>query len=81
MYQIIMEPKLKPKTLDAWNWRFVCSSGSTVLLYAIVAYNTIKMHCWEKRIFRALALAVPFRTFSKFKALLILDSMDIIVKL
>jgi len=45
MYQIIMEPKLKPKTLDAWNWRFVCSSGSTVLLYAIVAYNTIKMHC------------------------------------
>jgi len=32
-------------------------------------------------VFRALALAVPFTTLSKFEALLTLDSMDTIVKL
>jgi len=38
------------------------------------------MHLLKKRIFRALALAVLFRTLSKFKPLLILGSLDIIVK-
>jgi len=32
MYQITVEPELKPKTLDVWNWRFKFSSGSTALL-------------------------------------------------
>jgi len=32
MYQIILEPELKAKTWDAWNWRFKFSSGSTTLL-------------------------------------------------
>jgi len=80
MHQIISEPELKPKTLDTWNWKFKFSSGSTSLLRAIVAYNT-KMHLLRETYFLTLALPVPFRTLSKFVALLILDSMDIIVKL
>jgi len=32
MYEIILVPQLKPKTLDAWNWRFKFNFGSTALL-------------------------------------------------
>jgi len=45
VYQVILEPELKAKTLDAWSWRFKFRSGTTALLSPIAAYITKECIC------------------------------------